>query len=133
MPPSPPFTATFPCFKETQEELLVPPDRRPWRCTMVLASAAELEGYPLGRSSAPGKSDSSSKAGPQSQAAQWPCQYQTLPPPLWSLAPHPGLCSFSDTKCQCQLRFNQARKKCSPNNSDSSDSPPPTFPHHHPR
>lgn len=72
---------------------------------MVSASAAGPRGFPLGRSSAPGKSGPtpagpSSTASPRSHAALQPCQLQAPPLPSGP-GPHTGLCSFSNGKFKC--------------------------------
>ena len=112
--PFPPFPMNFSCYKETEEELLVPPGRQPWRCTMVSASVAGPARSRLGTSSKPGKSGptpagSRHSAGPQSPAAPQPCQPR---PRLCPLVPGP-ICRavfFSWRQVQMSLRCHQTRK-----------------------
>lgn len=100
---------------------------------MVSASAAGPEDFPLGTSSAPGKSGPtpagpSYRTSPQCQATLRPCQLQA--PPLPS-GPRPHVRSWvlSVTQSSDVARFNQARETCSQNNSVCSRSRNSPFPY----
>lgn len=136
--PFPPFPTNFSCYKETEEELLVPPGRQPWRCTMVSASVAGPARFCLGMSSEPGKSGPTPagprhSAGSQSPAAPQPCQPR---PRLCPSGPRPHMqgCVLFLTPSSNVTEMSSDQEKCSPNNSASTGASvlAPTLPPQHP-
>ena len=134
--PFPPFPTNFSCYKETEEELLVPPGRQPWRCTMVSASVAGPARFCLGMSSEPGKSGPTPagprhSAGSQSPAAPQPCQPR---PRLCPSGPRPHMqgCVLFLTPSSNVTEMSSDQEKCSPNNSASTGASvlAPTLPPH---